>query len=1123
MPVMHPWGRVTRFAALAICAFSFRGVATQAQSLRPGWGAVPYSDAGSTGVTFRVWAPHAASITVAGNFNGWNTTSRPLVLESAPSGVWSVDDSSARVGDSYKYVINGSLWRSDPRSRQLITGDNNSLILNPSNFNWQSDAFSITNTRDLVIYESHVGAFTGPSGTFASFTNKLNYLHELGISAIELMPVNEFPSATSWGYNPAYPFAVEGSYGTPDTMRQLVLRSHQYGIAALLDVVHNHWDSNSSLWQFDGWSPDGTHGGQYFYNTEPYAGTPWGPRPDYSTSQVCAAINDSFRMWLGEYHMDGFRWDAPSYIIYTTNGLFIDEGLDMISNALAVMNAEYPGTLNIAEDVKELSGFNSYWDLTFVWDIRGVLTQSDDNNRDMSTVARNVAGTFQRVIYTDSHDTAGDLNGGARLPTAISPSTPTDIYARRRSALGAALVMTAPGTPMILQGQEMLETNQFGDGRPVDWVRTNSFAGIVRLYHDLIGLRRNLDGVSEGLLGDGCSTYHVDNVNKLVAYSRWNSSPTGRYVVVVANFANTTRAGYSINFPEAGTWYVHFNSDSTNYCSDYGNYGSTEVAAVGDPPVGTVNIAPYSALILSRIPLTGMLIHETTSTDVPSGNGDGVLDPGESVRERIVLWNNSQLAATGVTSVLSCDTPGVTMVQDTSAYPSMIPNGYATNNAMYEFRLDPSQSCGSVISFQLATEFNGQVLTNIFDHLVGQVINLPAVTNNFDSTDVPKPIADASTTYSTLTVNDPGSNTVSDVNVLVRINHSYDRDLTLALQHPDGSEVILVNRRGGSGDNFGTGVCGSATYTVFDQSAATGIANGSPPFAGTFRPEGNLGTFNGKPLNGAWRLRMRDSARTDIGTNLCWSLSIVYEQRELSCNCFSNRTPVALSTNIVVWGSGSTNITLTGSDADNQPLTFNTVSAPDHGLLSVVNTSTWQATYRPVYGYTGTDTFQFIANDGLTSSPPGTIGVVVTALPDSDGDGMPDAWEQVYFNSPTAGQPTVDDDLDGMPNLDEYWAHCNPTNDKSIFKLVGWQFTPAGYEVRWNTIGGVRYRLEYSLGYNADSPDGGFEPVARPLSSEMDTSAQGDPSIMTFTDDGTLTPPLGTNILRLYRVRVMHE
>jgi len=1108
---------LTRTAVAAVLVFSAWRAA--AQSSRPGWGATPYAGSSGTGVTFRVWAPNASNVTVAGTFNGWNMSANPLVIESVTSGVWSADAAGARPAQSYKYVINASLWRSDPQSRAIDASNNdNSIIVDTNSFNWNGDSFSVTNSRDLVLYEAHVGTFVGLLGTFSTFTNKLDYLRDLGVSGVELMPINQFPSTTSWGYNPAYPFAVEYSYGTPDTLKQLVLNSHQHGVAMLLDVVHNHWDGDSSLWQFDGWVPDPVYGGLYFYNTAPYGFTPWGPRPDYAVPQVCDFINNTFRMWLGEYHFSGFRWDAPSYIIYTTNGVYIPEGQQMISNAINMMSAEYPGTLNIAEDIKELTAFNAYWDLSFCSDIRSVLTQSDDSNRDMPTVARDIGGPFQRVIFVESHDVVGDLNGGLRLPTAIYAADAAGYYARKRSTLGAALVMTSPGTPMIFEGEEMLETNQFSDTRAVDWTRTNTFAGIVRLYQDLIRLRRNLDGVSDGLMGDGCDTYDVDNANKLVAYSRWVPGTTGHYVVVVCNFANTTRTGYSINFPEEGTWYVQFNSDSTNYCSDYGNYGSTEVPAAGSPPSGTINIAPYSVLILSRIPRMGMLINSTTPVDQPAGNGDGILDPGETIQERIVLWNNSSMPASNVSAVLTCDTPGVTIEQGASVYPPMAAGGVATNAAMFAYSLDPSLACGSPLSFRLATIFNGQVLTNVFEHDVGKSVTQPPVTNEFDSTDVPKPIPDVSTVYSVLPVNVPGSNIISDVNVQLRINHTYDHDLTLAIQHPDGSEVILANRRGGSGQNYGTGACASAAYTVFDQNAALAISNAAAPFVGTFRPDGNLNTLNGKPLNGTWQLRVTDSYRRDTGTTLCWSITVAYQQHSYACNGYSNQPPIATGTNLVLVGFDPTNIALTGTDPGDRPLTFQTLTIPTHGLLSALDTSTWQTVYTPVRGFIGTDAFDFAAADGLNTSLPATVSIAVQAQSDTDGNGLPDYWEQLYFGSITGADPNADGDTDGVSNIQEYLAGTNPKDSNSVLRMCSMLTTSGWYVVDWDSVGGTRYRVEYDSGF-----DDAFTPILQSLAAEIDPSLAGTPSTMSFTDTFTLTPPLGTNSFRLYRVRVLNQ
>ncbi len=1079
-----------------------------AQSSCPGWGSIPFAGASGTGVTFRAWAPGATSVSVAGSFNGWSTTANPLIQESATSGVWSIDVASARTNHSYKFVVNGSLWRSDPRSRIIQSGDNNnSVVVSTNAFDWGGDPLCITNARDVVIYEAHAGTFPGVSGGFSTFTNRLAYLEELGISAIELMPINEFPSATSWGYNPAYPFAVERNYGTPDNLRRLVQRGHQRGIVFLMDVVHNHWDAGSSLWQMDGTSP-----GPYFYPSDPYTYTKWGPRPHYAREEVREYINDTFRMWLDEYRISGFRWDAPKHIIYTTNNLFIPDGLTMVTNALGWMAARGEGIWNIAEDTKEISGFDSHWDLTFAGEIKSVLTQGSDSNRNMFTVARNVAGTASRIVFTESHDTTGDLNNGARLPTAIHGAEPDGYYARKRSQLGAALVMTSPGTPMIWQGQELLETNQFSDTRPMDWARTNSQAGNWRLYRDLIRLRRNVEGLSGGLMGDSANAYQVDNVNKLLAYSRQDSVQTGNVVVVVANFANTVRTHFTVQFPSAGTWYALFNSDSTDYAADYGNEGSVEVAAAGSPPIGPVTIGRYSTLIFSQTPRTGMVLRDASLLDLPAGNGDGILDPGETIRENIVLWNKSSLAATGIVASLVALTPGVDVLQGISTYDSMVADGTGTNRAELVYRIGSSLVCGSVLRFQLETAFNGQVVTTVFDRVVGTYIRQSPENGDFNM-DMPSPIPDDSTVYSDLAIEESDNPVIEDIDVRIRINHTYDRDLVLALQHPDGSEVLLVNRRGRSGDNFGTGDCAEAVYTVLDQSAALALTNGTAPFAGTYRPESSLAVLAGKPLNGTWRLRMSDVDSGDSGTNLCWGLHATYVRQSCVCTPFLNHVPVAHASNLVV--RGPTNLTLAGSDEDGQALSFEVRRLTVHGAFNLLSASGGEARYAPVHAYWGTDTVAFVVSDGLSTSEQAVATFVMPAPEDANGNGLPDDWEIAFFTNLITALPEEDPDGDGLSNWQEYLSNTDPRDPLSALRLLP-PALQAGSTLRWPSVGGTRYRVEWT----DDLATGVFHSVERPVSEELDPANRGTPSVFSFTDDFLDGPAEGR---RVYRIRVLNE
>lgn len=1093
------------FVLSCLCGWPGAGLA---QSSRAGWGAIPYADGTGTGVTFRVWAPGASGVTVAGSFNGWNTAANPLVPENATSGVWSADVAEARTNDNYKYVVNGSLWRSDPRARIFNAADHgNSVVVAPDGFDWGDDAIGIEDAHALVIYEAHVGTFAGPNGTFASFTNRLDYLAELGANAIELMPVNEYPTTTSWGYNPAYPFALEHDYGTPGDLKNLVKQAHARGMQVLLDVVHNHWDSNSSLWAIDGTTP-----GPYFYAGDPYANTWWGPRPDYGRAEVREYIFDNFRMWLDEYHLDGFRWDTPKYIFFATNGIFIPDGWTLVAEALDRMSAGYANVWNIAENGKEyLEDFDAAWDLTFSGKIRSVLTKGEDANRDMNAVASNVVGAAGRILYTDSHDTAGDLNGGVRLPTAIRGVDPEGYFARKRSALGAVLAMTTPGTPMILQGQELLETNQFSDTRPMDWTRTNRQAGTWRLYRDLIRLRRNLDGVSRGLMGDSVQVYQADNVDKWIAYGRQDG--TGGAVVVVANFANAARTGLVVRFPREGMWYAVFNGDSPGYAADYGGWGSLDVAAAGSPAQGAVDVAPYSAIVFSQTPISGMVPTRTDPIDQSGGNGNGVLDPGETIREEVVLWNKSSLPATGVVATLSSLTPGATVVRGESAYDAMAADGLATNRDEFVYRLDPSLACGSAVDFRIVAAFNGQARTNVFSHVIGQALDQPPATNDFGVW-TPTPIPDGSTAYSELEIDEAGASVVVDVDVWVRIAHTFDWDLTLALQHPDGTEVLLVKQRGNGDDDFGTGECGSATYAVLDQAAAVSIAEGGAPFAGTYRPETSLDVLNGKPLNGTWRLRMEDAFPADSGTNLCWGIRAVTEQRICECAAFSNRAPVARSTNLWLAVPGPTNIALDGSDEDGQPLEFQTVSPPAHGRFSWLSAADGQAAYAPVHGFVGTDAVDFAVSDGFATSAVAIATFVVPTPVDANSNGLPDDWEMRYWTNLTSALPEEDSDGDGVPNGEERLANTDPRDDQSALRLLS--LDPGTEPVlRWRSSGGTRYRVQV----NEDSRLESFRPLVRPLDEEVDPAAYGTPSIQTFIDG----EPASTNRSRIYRIRVLAE
>ncbi|MBW8865603.1 MAG: 1,4-alpha-glucan branching protein, partial [Verrucomicrobia bacterium] len=418
-------------------------------------------------------APDATTVSVKGTWNGFSSTANFLVRE-AGSDDWSADITAANNGDQYKYVINGSLQKMDPRSRKVQNSAGNSIVYGPTNFVWAGDTRLPVSVTNLVIYEMHPGAFydSAPGsrvGNFADASTKLDYLAGLGIGAVELMPISEFAADNSWGYNPADIYAVESAYGGPDALKFFVKAAHQRGIRVLLDVVHNHYGpSDLDLFSFD----TGTGPSIYFYTASGIKDTQWGPRPNYTTEGVRSFIIGNIRMWMDECHIDGFRWDSigsmRQYDAGGGNYVGIPDGDSLVKYINdTVIHGDHPGAISIAEDDSGGMDFDSTWAVSYGDEVINEMTQASDSNRSMNNLKNSMDGSgFGRLLYDETHDLVGN---GQRLPVRIQSSNPSSYFARKRSMMGAAIVMTTPGIPQIFMGQERLDTNQFSDSSPLNW------------------------------------------------------------------------------------------------------------------------------------------------------------------------------------------------------------------------------------------------------------------------------------------------------------------------------------------------------------------------------------------------------------------------------------------------------------------------------------------------------------------------------------------------------------------------------------------------------------------------------------------------------------------------------
>jgi 1,4-alpha-glucan branching enzyme len=572
------------------------------------------------GATFRVWAPFAKSVGVIGSFNNW--AHAPLSSEN--DGYWSTEVGGVVAGQEYKFVINdGSkdIYKNDPRSLSVTISTGNSVVVD-TDFDWQDDKFEPQPFNKQVIYELHIGTFNRPDasepGTFETAMAKLDHLAGLGVNMVELMPICTMMDDRGWGYATNYIYSVESLYGGRKQFLEFVKKAHQKGIGVILDVVYNHFGPGGGLdlWQFDGWNQDG-HGGIYFYN-DWRSDTPWGAtRPDFGRLEVRQYITDNVRMWMKDCHLDGLRADSTIYIRNVKGhnddpGNDLPDGWSILQDVNTLCKELNPKAITIAEDIgannyitksvqDKGAGFSCQWEVGFPHALRSALDVIDDANRNISEINGQLShkynsDVYQRVIYSDSHDSAS--NGGARLNEEISPGDPESIFARQRTLIAAAIVLSAPGIPMLLQGQEFMQGGNFNDWQALDWKKAKELSGIVMAHKHLISLRKNEFDNTKGLTGQSLKVLHLNEQDKVLAYHRWENGGPGDDVIVVINFTNRELGGYLINFPKKGIWKVRFNSSWKGYSPDFEEMGVSEAIVENDN--GKVKLAPYSVLILSQ-------------------------------------------------------------------------------------------------------------------------------------------------------------------------------------------------------------------------------------------------------------------------------------------------------------------------------------------------------------------------------------------------------------------------------------------------------------------------------------------------------------------------------------------
>ncbi|MBI4299672.1 MAG: malto-oligosyltrehalose trehalohydrolase [Chloroflexi bacterium] len=423
---------------------------------------------------FRLWAPTTEQVEV----HLLGREERLLPMEKSESGYHEATADGVEPGALYLFRLDGKIERPDPASRSQPQGVHGPSQVVARGFEWRDGGWCGLPLRDYIFYEIHVGTFT-PEGTFEAVIPRLDDLKELGITAIELMPVAQFPGARNWGYDGVYPFAVQDSYGGPDGLKRLVDACHARGLGVVLDVVYNHL------------GPEGNYLGDFGpYFSDRYR-TPWGPAINFDgphSDEVRRFFIDNALYWFSEFHIDALRLDAVHAIFDKSAVAFLEELGAAVQDCSERLNrciyALAESTLNQPRLIqpREAGGYglDGLWNDDFHHALHALLSGDRTGHyQDFGSMGHLVkaftegfvyTGQYSRywqrrrgassraipascfVVFAQNHDQVGNQEGGRRLSQSI------DFEGLK---LAAAVVLLSPFVPLLFMGEEYGETAPF--------------------------------------------------------------------------------------------------------------------------------------------------------------------------------------------------------------------------------------------------------------------------------------------------------------------------------------------------------------------------------------------------------------------------------------------------------------------------------------------------------------------------------------------------------------------------------------------------------------------------------------------------------------------------------------
>ncbi len=454
-------------------------------------------------VRFRVWAPRVRELAVVLPQRGGN----PVPLAAEGNGYFSGVVAGISEGESYLYLLDGETARPDPASRFQPEGVHGpSQVVAADRFAWSDIGWKGIPLDEYIIYELHVGTFT-PLGTFDEAISRLDYLCEFGITAVELMPVAQFPGERNWGYDGTYPFAPQNSYGGPDGLKRLVDACHSRGLAVIMDVVYNHL------------GPEGNYldsFGSYF--TDRYR-TPWGDAVNYDgpdSDPVRHFFISNALYWIKEYHFDALRLDAIHGIYDFSARHILQELAEMVHRQGAALSRKvYVIAESDLNDVRVINspdtggyGLDAQWNDDFHHALWALLTgertgyygdfglfsdmvkgfqegfvlsggySSFRKRRHGTSSAHHPPGKL--VVFSQNHDQVGNRMRGER---------PGEYLSIPQLKLAAATVLLSPYVPLLFMGEEYGELAPFpyfvshGDAELVESIRKGRLEEFPALEH----------------------------------------------------------------------------------------------------------------------------------------------------------------------------------------------------------------------------------------------------------------------------------------------------------------------------------------------------------------------------------------------------------------------------------------------------------------------------------------------------------------------------------------------------------------------------------------------------------------------------------------------------------------